>query len=188
MGVVSKRDFAELAGISPSAVSKLIARGRLPVSGGGIDTDDNDVQSYLAKKGINPGAKPKKTKRPSRKGRGRPTPPDDVDISGLVDKDTLTRRKLAAQAQQIELKNAQIEGRLVAREVMIRGVWNPLETFLVRILTDGAKTMASTVYPLAKSGGTREEIEVAIRSELTSFIGPLKDSIQRALKLQDVQH
>lgn len=172
MGVISKKDFADLAKISQSTVSNRIRRGVLPSSGGGIDISDQRVIDYLASRGI----------------RTEPhvISPETVEAAFLEDKEALTRKKLAAQIQELELKNAIKEGRLVAREVMINGVWNPLETFLVRILSDGAKTMSKTVYPIVKSGGTREEVEVAIRQELTSFIVPLKESIQKALKLEDV--
>lgn len=170
MGVISKKDFADLAKISQSTVSNRIRRGVLPSTGGGIDISDQRVIDYLASRGI----------------RTEPhvIPPETVEAAFLEDKEALTRKKLAAQIQELELKNAIKEGRLVAREVMINGVWNPLETFLVRILSDGAKTMSKTVYPIVKSGGTREEVEVAIRQELTSFIVPLKESIQKALKLE----
>lgn len=185
MAVVSKKDFAELARIGKSALSNLIRRKRLPVSGGGIDLEDTDVQEYLASKGIRVEPPPKKPVK-AQNGVAYYPPPDPMDATGLQDKETLSRKKLAAQTQQIDLKNAQIEERLVSRKVMLRGVWNPLETFLVRILSDGAKTISKTGHPLVKSGGTREELEIAVRAELTSFIVPLKESIQKALKLENV--
>jgi len=179
MKLVSKKDFAELAGVSRPAISKAVRQGRIPVTAdGAIDADAKECKAYLSAKSKRVKAKAKRP-RPKKK----PTAPKVDEVASAADRLTLERRKLAAQTQQIELKNAQIEGRLVAREVMISGVWNPLETFLVRILTDGAKTMAATVHPLVKSDGTREEVEVALRQELTSFIVPLKESIQRALKL-----
>jgi hypothetical protein len=98
----------------------------------------------------------------------------------------LEMKKLAADAQYRELKNAQMEGQLVAREAMLRGVWGPLETFLVRLLSDGAKTIAARVYPIGRAGGTIEDAEIEVRQQLTSMIRPLKDKIRRALKIQDV--
>ena len=122
---------------------------------------------------------------------------DEEAISAAMGELELKRRKLAAQAQQLELKNAQIEGRLVAREVMVRGVWNPLDTFLVRLLTDGAKTITSTAYALVRSsleaeargeeGVPREQVEVAVRKELSSLAKPLKRDIKKAL-FENVQH
>ena len=192
MSIVSKSDFAEIAQVGKSAVSNLIRKGKLPTVDGGIDLGDLVVQAYLVSKNIRVDARPgrKAAKKKTNPARLPPKTKDWdrelIDLTSIADKTVLERKKLAAQTQQLELKNAQIEGRLVAREVMIRGVWNPLETFLVRILSDGAKTMAASIHPLVKSGGTREEVEVAIRSELTSFIVPLKESIKKALKLEDV--
>ena len=183
MRVVSKTDFAKLAKVGKSTVSNNIKRGKLPSVGGGIDLDDKDVEEYLAAKGIRVEEEPKPEKRTRMRVAKPPPDVEDQDPGVLEDKERLARRKLAEQVRDLELKNALNEGRLVSREIMVSGVWNPLETFLVRILSDGAKTIASTVRPLAISGGTREEIEVAVRAELTSFIIPLKESIQKALKI-----
>jgi phage terminase Nu1 subunit (DNA packaging protein) len=205
MGCVSKKDFSDLAGVSKAAVSKAIRENRIPVlPDGTIDADAPECASYIAAKKERSKTKksgkardkpdPKKKSAP----RGRPSIdrppfplPDEDDISSAMDKLALERRKLAAQAQQLELKNAQIEGRLVAREIMIRGVWNPLETFLVRLLTDGSKTITSTAFSLIRSGleaeergekgVAREEVEVAIREEISSLVKPLKRDIKRAL-------
>jgi phage terminase Nu1 subunit (DNA packaging protein) len=205
MGRVSKKDFADLAGVSKAAVSKAIRENRIPVlPDGTIDADAPECGAYIAaKKERSKTKKPGKAKKkPGLKKksapRGRPSVdrppfplPDEDDISSAMDKLALERRKLAAQAQQLELKNAQIEGRLVAREIMIRGVWNPLETFLVRLLTDGSKTVTSTAFSLIRSGleaeergekgVAREEVEVAIREEISSLVKPLKRDIKRAL-------
>jgi hypothetical protein len=205
MGRVSKKDFADLAGVSKAAVSKAIRENRIPVlPDGTIDAEAPECGAYIAaKKERSKKKKPSKAKKkpgPKKKSapRGRPSIdrppfplPSEDDISSAMDKLVLERRKLAAQAQQLELKNAQIEGRLVAREIMIRGVWNPLETFLVRLLTDGAKTITSTAFSLVRSGleaeergekgVAREEVEVAIREEISSLVKPLKRDIKRAL-------
>jgi hypothetical protein len=205
MGCVSKKDFSDLAGVSKAAVSKAIRENRIPVlPDGTIDASAPECASYIAaKKERSKTKKPGKAREkpgPKKKSapRGRPSIdrppfpiPDEDDISSAMDKLALERRKLAAQAQQLELKNAQIERRLVAREIMISGVWNPLETFLVRLLTDGAKTITSTAFSLIRSGleaeargedgVTRENVEVAIREEISSIVKPLKRDIKRAL-------
>ena len=183
MRVVSKTDFAKLAKVGKSTVSNNIKRGKLPSVGGGIDLDDKDVEEYLAAKGIRVEEEPKPEKRTRMRVAKPPHDIEDQDPEVLEDKERLARRKLAEQIRDLELKNALKEGRLVSREIMVSGVWNPLETFLIRILSDGAKTISNTVTPIIKSGGTREEVEIAVRKELTSFIVPLKASIQSALKL-----
>lgn len=210
MRPVSKLSLSKLADVSPAAVTKAIREGRLvTLPDGSIDADSPECAAYISSKSnIKQRKRSKKVQKPPESQqnqqvqtpRAPPVPPvdlgyDDGEISAAMDKLTLERRKLAAQAQQLELKNAQIEGRLVAREVMIRGVWNPLETFLVRLLTDGAKTITSTAFALIRSGleaeargekgVPREDVEVAVRNELSSLIKPLKRDIKRAL-LDDV--
>jgi hypothetical protein len=183
MRVVSKTDFAKLAKVGKSTVSNHIRRGKLPSVGGGIDLEDQGVEEYLAAKGIRVDEQPKPEKRARIRVAKPPPGVEDQDPDILEDKERLARRKLAEQVRDLELKNAMKEGRLVAREVMVSGVWNPLETFLVRIQTDGAKTISKTVTLIVKSGGTREDVEIAIKKELTSFIVPLKESMQNAMKI-----
>jgi hypothetical protein len=179
-------------------VSNWISRGKIQLlRDGTIDADSDECRALLAKKS----KRATKPAPPRKAKRSKPKPPpmsvdDNNDISGATGKLSLERRKLAAQAQQLELKNAQIEGRLVSREVMVRCVWNPLETFLVRLLTDGAKTITNTAYALIRSGldaeargekgVPREEVEVAVRNELSSLVKPLKRDIKKAIHTKDV--
>jgi hypothetical protein len=44
------------------------------------------------------------------------------------------------------------------------------------------------MHMMGKSGSTREEMEVALRKELTAFVLPLKDSISKALEPDEKQH
>lgn len=183
MKLVGKSQLAKIAKVSPAAITKAVKSGRLVVvKNNKIDQDAPATIEFIsaALQRQRQGYQEPPESRAAGAGR-KPKPYDPSDPS----KDSLEKKKLAADIQGRELRNAQLEGRLVARELMIRGVWNPLETFLVRILSDGAKTMAATVHPLVKAGGSREEIEVAIRNELSSFIVPLKESIQKALKLEE---
>lgn len=181
MTVLTQKAFAELVGKSPQSLSRDVRTGKLPVNNQRrVDTDDAGVAEYLKKRRVklppaSPASEPDK-KRPGRK----PSRPRALDEQSRAD---LEKRKLVADAQYRELKNAQMEGRLVAREAMIRGVWNPLETFLTRLLADGAKTIAARVYPIGKAGGGIEEAEVEARKQLSTLIKPLIRSIKRALKL-----
>ena len=162
-----------MVGVSRQAISWQIKAGKLPVSKGKIDTDNPAVAEYIAVKSA-PTAVVDRHEPSS-------SVAEDDGINGMS-KQYWDTRRAAADARYKELKNATEEGRLVAREVMIRGVWNPLETFLVRILTDGAKTVAATIYPLVLAGATKEETEISVRKELESFVKPLKDTIKRAVK------
>ena len=210
MRPITKTDLSKLAGVSQAAVSKAVREGRvIALPDGTIDADSLGCVAYIRAKTEQKQRKGKKkspakpkpgAKKPPRQAPSQPPHLDDLDeeqINSAMSKLTLERRKLAAQAQQLELKNAQIEGRLVSRDAMRRCVWNPLETFLVRLLTDGSKTITSTAYALIRSGleaeargekgVPREQVEVAVRGELSSLAKPLKRDIKKAL-FEDVQH
>jgi phage terminase Nu1 subunit (DNA packaging protein) len=200
MRIVTQKEFSELAGVSPPAISKLIRTGKIPVTEKKrIDLEAPECVAYLESKGVaaadigsGQAEEPPKSGRAAMMAKRRNSPggasskkaavKKGTTISDVMRRRDVEMRKLIADAEYRELKSAEMRGRLVARKVMINGVWKPLETFLVRILSDGAKTISKTVFSLVKSGGTREEVEVAIRQELTSFIVPLKESIQKALK------
>jgi hypothetical protein len=173
MSLVSVSELARMVGVSRQAISWQIKAGKLPVTKGKINTDNPAVAEYIASK-----SEPKTV---AYKPDASFSVSDDDGINGMS-KHYWDTRRAAADARYKELKNATEEGRLVAREVMIRGVWNPLETFLVRILTDGAKTVAATIHPLVLAGATKEETEISVRKELESFVKPLKDTIKRAVK------
>jgi hypothetical protein len=202
--IVTQKEFAEMAGVSPPAISKLIRYGKIPVTERKrIDLEAPECIAYLKSKGVADGetsAKEGAPKEPatgraammakrrkspggatSKKPGGKPGKPG-VTKSDVMSRRDVEMRKLIADAEYREVKSAKEKGLLVSREVMDRGVWKPLETFLVRILSDGAKTIANTVYSLGKAGATREELEVAIREELTSYAVSLKESILKAIR------
>lgn len=200
MRPITKTDLSKLASVSQAAVSKAVREGRVvALSDGTIDADSPECQAYILAKTKQKQRKAKgKTKRKTRKAPAKKeplvsSPPalpplDDSDneiVLSAMNKLDLERRKLAAQTHQIELKNAQIEGTLVSMNLMQIAVWGPLETFLIRIQTDGAKTMSSTFFNIVKSGGTREEVEVAIQEELSTFILPLKNAMVEALLINE---
>jgi hypothetical protein len=194
MSIISKGDFSKLAGISKSTVSKLIARGRIPETDGGIDVSTPEVKSYLefrnrksepATPSTSPQSKPKNRKStPKKKPEPLPEAQDDDEITaGMKSKTALEIQKLAAQARHLELKNGQIERRLVAREVVKNGIFVPIETMFVRLLSEGSKTIAAKVHPMIKGGAPVEEIEEEVRKRLTAFIRPAKAAMKKALQV-----
>jgi len=207
----TKAELAQLAGVSKPAISKMVRQGKIPVEEDGrIDLEHPDCVEYLIRH--TDGAAKKPTKKPrKRPGKvpsqdrraalaarrlsgGGPSVKQDktkdgrgvsATISDVASRREIEMKKLAADLQFRELKNAQMEGRLVAREAMIRGVWNPIETFLVRLLSDGAKSLTARVYPYGKAGEPIEDAEQAARAQLSSFVEPLRRTIKRALSPDD---
>lgn len=80
------------------------------------------------------------------------------------------------------LKNAATEGTLVSRELVRTGVIDPFNAALLRIMTDGAKTIASGVIAKHASGSTTAEVEAYVSEILGSFIRPVKNKVQRTLR------
>ncbi len=80
------------------------------------------------------------------------------------------------------LKNAKTEGELVARELVQAGIIGPIEGVFVRMLTDGAKTIASRAHSIAMSGGEVDDVRRLVEDQLGSFIEPAKVKMGRALR------
>ena len=80
------------------------------------------------------------------------------------------------------IKNAQASGELVARDLIHRGVIDPIDTAHNRMLTDGAKTLGKRLYDKIKSGSDAKAAEKLIRAELTRILGPSKKKVQSVLR------
>ena len=79
------------------------------------------------------------------------------------------------------LKNAHLEGDLVTRELVRRGVFDPLDTAFRLLQTDGAKTIAVKSRAMAKAGESAEAIEKMVRGKLGAFIRPAKAKMTRGI-------
>lgn len=80
------------------------------------------------------------------------------------------------------LKNAQLEGKLVARDTIQKSVLQPIDAMLNRMLGDGSKTISRRVVTMVKTGKSTTEIEKYIQSTMSSFIKPMKARTARGLK------
>jgi hypothetical protein len=96
--------------------------------------------------------------------------------------DWLKATKSIEDIHEKRLKNAAIENTLVSRELMKKGVIEPIEQAHVKLLTDGAKTIAKRVFSMIEAGRTVEECEVYVRDQVSGFIRPLKAKIRRTMK------
>lgn len=187
---MTKKDFADIADVSKAAVSKAIRAGKIPVSDDGtIDVDAAECKAYIS-------ARRDKNKRQKSKSKQKPTKlktsikRGDVQSDCDIDKIGVATRKLALELQKLSehtrnmmLKNSQLEGLLVSRDVFEFRIWNPLETFFNRLLNDGVKTIVANLWPMAQSGETRQSGEEVARKELSSHIKKLKMAMTRAKKV-----
>lgn len=80
------------------------------------------------------------------------------------------------------LKNAETEGRLVSRALVKSAVVDPIDAVFVRMLTDGASTIASRCQAMAKAGSDLTEIRAMVEDQLGAFIRPAKVKIAGALR------
>lgn len=96
--------------------------------------------------------------------------------------DWLKATKSIEDINEKRLKNAQTRGELVNREVIKRGVIEPINNAHIQLLTDGSKTLARMVTTLHASGETVEDIEKFIVDHISSFIKPVKAKIAKALR------
>ena len=188
---ITKTDLARLAGVSQAAISKAVRHGKIPVlTDGSIDADAPECVSYIS-------AKSGRKKQPYKKNKNlKPTsvsedvthqvhnifdPDDEIGIAAR--KLAMELQRLSEQTQNMMLKNAQLEGKLVSRDVFESRIWNPTETFLSRLLSDGVKTIVAKIMPMARNGESRQNCEIAVRKELSSLVKSFKAAMTRSKKV-----
>lgn len=79
-------------------------------------------------------------------------------------------------------KNAKAKGELVTRRLVETGVIDVYDSAHLRLLSDGAKTIAAGMVAKHASGAELFEIEDYVADTLGAFIRPIKNKIKRALK------
>lgn len=80
------------------------------------------------------------------------------------------------------LKNAQTKGELISRELVRNGVIDTFNAAHLRLLKDGAKSIAAGVISKHSGGAELSEVEAYVSDILGSFIKPVKGKITRVLK------
>lgn len=85
------------------------------------------------------------------------------------------------QIEAARMKHAAIRGELVSKLLVQKGVMEPINTFLIRILTDGAKTMSNRIGAKVRAGATDAEVELEIRKQIERFLKPMKAKIKKAI-------
>ena len=83
------------------------------------------------------------------------------------------------------VKNAKARGELVHRDLIVKGVLEPIDSAHRKMLTDGAKTIARRSVAMIGAGKDADELEKFIAEQITSFIKPAKAKIKRALENVD---
>jgi cell division protein FtsB len=94
----------------------------------------------------------------------------------------LDMRKTQVDIKEKELKNGELEGKLIPREFVKTHVFGAIERMNKQLLQDASKTIARRLYGMAKSGETLENAETVVRELLSSNLRPAKEAAARALR------
>lgn len=95
--------------------------------------------------------------------------------------DWLKATKSIEDINEKRLKNAATRGELVSRDLVRLGVIEPVEAAHLKLLTDGAKTIAKRVTAMNGAGRSLEEVEAFVVDNISSFIKPIKAKTRKAL-------
>jgi hypothetical protein len=96
--------------------------------------------------------------------------------------DWLTATQKIEGINEKRLKNASTKGELVSRHLVKVGVIDHIESAHIRLLTDGAKTIARRTVAMRDAGSSVEDIETFVREHMTSHIRPAKNKIARTMR------
>ena len=83
------------------------------------------------------------------------------------------------------IKSAKARGELVHRDLIVKGVIEPIDSAHRKMLTDGAKTIARRSVAMIGAGRGVDELEKFIAKQISSFIKPAKAKIKRVLENVD---
>jgi len=199
--LVSKREFARRAGVKPPSISQAI-RGKLlkeALVGKKININHPDAVAYLAKKkrGVpNPAGALGMGKAPEAQAARDSL--EKTDIKKILDlslreilrtfgtkqqfRDWVDLIKSLEIIHEKRLKNAKAEGELVSRDLIKKGVIDPLDNMHKRLLADGARTIARQVHNMSLAGRAVEDCEKYVGERLTSFIQSAKVQAKKNLR------
>jgi len=96
--------------------------------------------------------------------------------------DWLNATKRIEDINEKRLKNAATKGELVSRQAVKVGIIDPIDAAHIKLLTDGAKTIARRVTAMHDAGRPLGDVEKFVKDQITSFIRPVKAKVARALK------
>ena len=96
--------------------------------------------------------------------------------------DWLAAAKRIEEIKTKRLSNAKAEGELINKRLVEVGVIDVFNSALLRLMSDGSKTVANGVISKHLSGVEVPEIESFVTDIIGSFIKPIKSKIERSLR------
>lgn len=97
-------------------------------------------------------------------------------------KDWLSGLEGLERYRKQRLDNDERRGRVISRELVEAHVFGVLEATNKRLLGDTPRALAGELFSLARSGSSQEELEGAIRENISSQLEPMKAHVVRALR------
>lgn len=191
MTLLSKKEFAEVCGVSKQYIGKLVKNGKIPTTPDGyIDTGADECLTYMKSKGVNISELAMRDPAPVKSSTATMPPPRAPSAAGrVVNRQELEMAKLEADTDYRRLQAAKLEGDMVSRDVFERRIWGPTETFCQRILSDGAKTIATKAIQMARAGYeksdkgesfTEPEILQVVMGEISTHLKKFVDAMTRS--------
>lgn len=97
-------------------------------------------------------------------------------------KDWLDATKALETIREKNLRNAETEGNLISKKLIVTHVMGALEAGNRRLLSDTPKTMARRLYAAARADVPIEEAEQMVREIIGSHLRPVKEGAVRLLR------
>jgi hypothetical protein len=96
--------------------------------------------------------------------------------------DWLKATKEIEMINERRIKNAAASGKLITRDLVARGVIDPFNSAHLRLMSDGAKSIAGAAVAKHMAGAELIEIERHIADVIGSFLRPVKNKVAQALR------
>ncbi len=197
--LVSRSEFARIAGITPGAVTKACKKNLAPATiGKRIDVNHPAAVEYLQRRdGTTTTVNGWTAKNEAEKKQAienlesvHGTAYLNMTLRGAVAtfgrhpafSDFLRATKLIEDINEKRLKNKKTMGELVSRDLIKTGIIDPINKMADLLLTDGAKTMARRTTEMNSAGRTLEEIEKFIVDQISSHIKQIKSETLKRLQ------
>lgn len=96
--------------------------------------------------------------------------------------DWLKATKEIEMINERRIKNAAAQGKLITRDLVERGVIDPFNSAHLRLMSDGAKSLAASAVTKHMAGAELIEIERHMADVIGSFLRPVKNKVAQALR------
>lgn len=201
MKLISKAEFSRLCGVSQPAIAKAIKNKLAPAFvNGKIDISNEAAIEYKNSKHKKKAVEVVVETEIKTASENVDLAVADVDIDmadinnwrigDLVEKfgtdegfkNWTTARKTIEEIKYKELKNKELAGELIMREMVAKYVFGSIDATQIRLLTDTPRTIAMRVYALANSDTDIEEAEALVTELISKQLKDLKAKTKKTLE------